>query len=92
MTHIVVYVASGCGACHEYMPRLARLSQPYRRMVKFHVYDVTGPLDGAAARLGQTIDATPTTVVIKNGRETERRTGALGDAELDKLLARAAGP
>jgi hypothetical protein len=54
-----------------------------------HVFDLASPLSGPPERLGRTIKATPTTIILyEDGREL-RRVGGLPDAEISKILERA---
>jgi thioredoxin-like negative regulator of GroEL len=43
----------------------------------------------AASRFG--VRGIPTLIVFRNGREVARETGALGRAQLDRLVERASG-
>ncbi len=86
MTRILIFVASGCGACHEYQPRFKKLSQPYD--IDIHVLNIAHR-DGARYMAEFGIRATPTTVVIDGPRERFRRIGNLPDNEIVAVLNRA---
>lgn len=85
---VLLFVASGCPACHEYGPRLSRLSAPLRaRGLRVHVLDVASSHRAVdlAQRFG--VDATPTTVARLSDGSTRKIVGAVADAEIETLMA-----
>lgn len=92
MTRILVFVMRGCPACHDYIPRFKRLAAPLRSPnLRFHVLDVDHrTLPRPAQAIARTVRATPTTILLEDGRgEHLRRVGALSDAEIAELLTKA---
>lgn len=88
---VLVFVMTGCPACHEFVPRLKAVSAPLRAQgVPVQVVDITKDPRGAqlANQLG--VKATPTTIVRSRRGQHRRRVGALADPDLVRLLASAA--
>ena len=84
---ILVFGATSCGACKTYAPVVEEAEKRLRgRGGKVIHIDVEASPDLAR---GLDIQALPTTVVIQDGRETERLVGAVS---LEKLLSIAPGP
>jgi len=90
---VLVFVASGCGACHDYMPKFTRLARPLhdQRRIRVQVIDLARGGPGAALAAQHKIEATPTTIVLRPGRKPHKRVGSLDEAEIQKLLTLAAG-
>jgi thioredoxin-like negative regulator of GroEL len=83
----VVFVQQGCPACHEFLPRFARASIPFRaRGGKVHVVDINASKQAAAQADKFKVRATPTTVVFspQGFRKIE---GAAAEADVARLLA-----
>jgi thioredoxin-like negative regulator of GroEL len=88
MRRVIVFAQQGCPACTEFMPRIGRLSGPYRaRGLALQPVDINSPQGHALAkRFG--VDATPTTVVLR-GPGSFKMVGAVGDEQIAQLLAAA---
>ena len=84
MNAVFVFVAHGCGACHEYLPRFRRLAQAAGAPGR--VYDIAKDQHGAAFADKLGVKATPTTVVMRDGK-IKSIVGGVSNAEISKLLA-----
>lgn len=80
----LVFVARGCPACHDFVPRFRRVAE--RLGVPYSIGDIaTNPGARASAnRFG--INATPTTVTRGPRGGVHKSVGAVSDAEIAKLL------
>jgi thioredoxin-like negative regulator of GroEL len=88
---VFVFLQDGCPACHEFGPRITRLAHPFRAQgFPVGFYDMAK--DTRAAELGQRlgVNATPTTIVMRNG-QLHKHVGALADTMIAKLLKFAFG-
>ena len=86
---VLVFVMSGCPACHDYTPRFKRLAAAYEaKGMPVRVLDITKDKRAAALADSMRVKATPTTVVHTRGGKTLRRIGSLPDPEIAKLLAK----
>jgi hypothetical protein len=79
---VLVFVMTGCPACHEYVPRFRKAFRGAR------ILDVSRDRRAAALadRLG--VKATPTTVVRDSAGTVTKRIGAISDADIGKLLGK----
>lgn len=91
MQSVVVLIMEGCPACHEYMPRFARQAAPLRAQgMPISIYDLNKHPGARALADKLKVEATPTTVVIgKKGPQIVAR-GAVDDAEISRILQKAA--
>lgn len=83
MNAIFVFVMDGCGACEQYLPRFQRLASAAGAPGR--VYDIAKDQHGAAFADKLGVKATPTTVVMRDGR-IKSHVGAISNAEISKLL------
>jgi thioredoxin-like negative regulator of GroEL len=79
---VVHAYAQGCAYSRQTMPVLDRLARRYPA-VKFAQIDVNRNPGFSA---GFAIQGTPTLLFFKNGRLVSNQTGALPEAEIDRLL------
>lgn len=85
---VLAFVMNGCPACHEYVPRLGRVSARYRaRGMPVRVLDINADKRAAALADKLGVKATPTTIAQTLRGTTLRRVGAIADSEIEKLLA-----
>lgn len=78
---LLYFFSPACGPCRVMTPRIDRLACRYDNIFKL---DVSRSLD-IARRLG--VMATPTTVLLSEGRIAAVNLGALSEQSLEKLLA-----
>lgn len=84
---VVSFVMAGCSACHNFVPRLVKLGAPYRaRGLPIMLIDIDKSARGQALANQYKVSATPTTLVIGNGRIKMRRVGAVDDAVIAQML------
>ena len=86
---ILVFVMEGCGACHDYVPRAARIAHAYRNrgLSSFQIKDMARDKDALrlADRMG--VQATPTTF-FQSRTGVVKRVGALEDAQIQAHIER----
>ena len=85
---VFVFIAEGCPACHEYLPRFKQVAAPARaRGLPIGIYDVAR--DRKAAQFAQRlkIDATPTTIVLTRDGKLRKYIGGISAAEITRALA-----
>ena len=82
---IAVFVAQGCPACHEYLPRATKALKG----IPFTVVDFAGGPAAEALGSKYKINATPTTIIQTAGGRVIRKIGAISDADLGALRAEA---
>lgn len=80
----LVFVAQECSACAEYKPRLERIAGRWAQCVPTYVLDVR-----RYERLANAmhVQYTPTTIVVRHGRELGRLDGSAEDHKVDGLYA-----
>lgn len=85
---VFVFYQHGCPACAVYVPRFKRVAGPHRQHFPIGIYDLAKDQHGRAFadRLGG-IRAVPTTVVMTDRGALHKHVGALGEAEIAKLLS-----
>ncbi len=86
---VFLFHASGCPACHQYMPVFQHGVQRLRGQVPIGVYDLEADRHGRrlAEKLG--VRATPTTIVMSSRGTLVKREGLLDSRTLAGLLAAA---
>jgi thioredoxin 2 len=80
--------ADWCGPCKTMAPVLDELARDRTGQLLVTKLD-SDRNPSAASRFG--VRGIPTLIVFRNGREVARETGALGRAQLDRLVERASG-
>jgi thioredoxin 1 len=80
---VVDFFATWCGPCQELSPILVELDKQYNGEVQFYKVDVDESQD-CAIRYG--VNAMPTLVFFKDGKEIEREVGFLPKEELEELI------
>ena len=80
---MVDFFATWCGPCQELSPILVELDKQYNGEVQFYKVDVDESQD-CAIRYG--VNAMPTLVFFKDGKEIEREVGFLPKEELEELI------
>lgn len=88
---VLVFVASGCGACHDYMPRFAALAKPLHAQgqIRVRVIDLARGGQGEMLARQYKVEATPTTIVLRPGKAPLRRIGSLAEKDIRQLLTQA---
>ena len=89
---VIVFLATGCGHCTEFVPRFRRIAVRYRAHVPIHLIDLArkGALGQALANFYK-VDGTPTTVVTSpDGRLVAKVSGAISNQKIVELLEQAA--
>ena len=83
-TAILVFGMAGCDACAEYIPRFRARSRRFAGHVPIHVLDAN-----QHTRMADyyRIRNTPTTLVLRKPQGVMRVEGAVGDAEIERILA-----
>ena len=79
---IVDFFATWCGPCQMLSPILVQMDKEYEELEVYKV-DVDENQD-AAMRYG--VNAMPTLIFFKDGKEVERQVGLLSEEELRKLI------
>lgn len=88
---VLIFVATGCGACHNYVPRIEKLVEPYRRAgMEVYIRDIAKNERALAQAEKFGVRATPTTFFRTRSGAVTRRVGALHDAQIQEMLARTA--
>lgn len=82
---MIVYVQTGCGACEEYLPRLRKIVYAMKPPPALAVINLVTPF-GYREAVKHSVRMTPTTDVFSDRDTLVRRTGALPDAEIQRLL------
>lgn len=84
-TAIILWIQSGCPACHEFRPTFNRISSKYRGQFPIYVIDVnTRTHQDLADRCG--INSTPTTCALRQPTGLIKLEGAVGAQELERLF------
>jgi hypothetical protein len=85
---VFLFVAEGCPACHEFLPRFKNAAAPARaRGVPIGIYDLAR--DRHARYLAQklAISATPTTIVLTRAGKLRRYIGGITATEVKRAIA-----
>lgn len=86
---VVVVASQHCPACMEYKPRFVRIAQQFSGRVPAHIVDLEQ--DGAEAFADRySINALPTTLILRRPTGAIRAEGTLSDAEIQRLFEQAA--
>ena len=80
---LVDFWAAWCGPCKMMAPTIDAVAEAYAGKVKVGKLDVDQH-NAAAARYG--IRSIPTLLLFKNGQVVEQRIGAIGKADVEKML------
>jgi len=80
---VVDFWAAWCGPCKMMAPTIDAVAEAYAGKVKVGKLDVDQH-NAAAARYG--IRSIPTLLLFKNGQVVEQRVGAIGKADVEKML------
>ena len=86
---LVDFWAEWCGPCRMMTPTLDAIADEYEGKVKVGKLNVDEN-NGTAMRYG--VRSIPTLLVFKGGKVVEQKVGAVGKADLQKLLDAHAGP
>ncbi len=87
---IVVFHSDGCGACQEYIPRFRKIAAKYRGRIP--IKSVKATAANIALFDKYKIGAFPTTAVLDDAEKCLKKTvGAIDDAEIERLFAKALG-
>jgi hypothetical protein len=82
-----VFIQDGCGACHDFMPKLQQAAQGFPHPLG--VYDVSKGGHETAFGDKMKVRATPTTIVMDSSGRMHRFEGTTGVREIRALLGRA---
>ncbi len=74
MFELVDYFATWCGPCHAMHPIIEDVEKEYSTRIKFSKVDVDQHQD-KAAQFG--VMSIPTFIVMKDGKEVDRKVGAM---------------
>lgn len=83
MNHIFYFTADWCNPCKKTRPIVEELNRESAD-VRFQIIDVD--IEGELAR-GFEVKSVPTFIVVENGREIKRSTGAQTREQLEALMA-----
>lgn len=84
MTKVIKFFATWCGPCQAYAKPWDKVVSENSGDVEFVSIDVDKDTSGLAAEYN--IRSIPTTVVIKDGKVSSRKTGGLSENELKSLI------
>lgn len=74
MVEVYDFFATWCGPCHAMKPLVAEMEKLFEGKIKFSIFDVDQ--EGAkAAQFG--VQSIPTYIVLKEGKEVDRKLGAM---------------
>ena len=88
---VFVFIAEGCGACHDYMPKFERYAAAAKAAgapFPIGVYDLAQEnprVQEFAEKLG--VRATPTTIVVTSDGKLHRHVGSLPVAQIKSVLS-----
>lgn len=83
---LLVFVMSGCPACHDFMPRVSRAAKA--RGIGMRILNVTQGAREAALANSYKVSALPTTFARARTGKVSKKIGAISDVEIEKLLGK----
>jgi thioredoxin 1 len=82
---VIKYYAEWCGACKQMEPHFNKVAQDHKSKADFIAINVDHK-ELAPLFKEQKIEAVPTTIFLKNGKEVKRERGSLDEKTLEKSL------
>ena len=79
---VLIYTSPTCGPCKQVKPHLIELAIRH----KFHLRTIEASMETQHAFIEAGVRAVPTIVVLKDGKESGRHTGAITRAMLEAFL------
>ena len=87
---VVVFLMTGCHACHDYLPKFRRVAVKYRPFVAIKQVTFNGTNGDIVDKYK--IKAFPTTVILDASEKLVKRVeGSVPMAEIEKIFRAAAG-
>jgi thiol-disulfide isomerase/thioredoxin len=88
---VVLFVMTGCHACHDYLPRFKRVAVKYRPFVAIKQVTFTGNNPALVDKYN--IQAFPTTVILDAKEKAIKKVeGSISVAEISAIFEQAAKP